>query len=88
MMLSKRAQILSFLTACVDLTRDLFRSNIQELIVLFAYGHKPDAAFIQMARTVMRQTSEALQPGKWIVKFIPACKSHFLTNTNKARISL
>lgn len=80
MMLSKRAQTLSLPTACVDLTRDLFRSNMQELIVLFTYGHKPDAAYIQMARTVMHQTSEALQPGRWIVNIIPACKFCFLIN--------
>ncbi|KAK0460550.1 cytochrome P450 [Desarmillaria tabescens] len=53
---------------------DILESNIQELIVLFAYGHQPSTEYIKLAKTVMHQTGEAFQPGRWAVNFIPALK--------------
>lgn len=53
---------------------NILESKIQELIVLFSYGHKPDVEYIKLAKTVMHQTGEAFQPGRWAVNFLPALK--------------
>ncbi|KAJ7665043.1 cytochrome P450 [Mycena polygramma] len=53
---------------------DSVENNLQDLIVQFTYGRKADAAYIQLAKRVMHQTGEALQPGRWAVNFLPALK--------------
>ena len=52
-------------------------SNVQELIVMITYGYKPDPQYLQAYHNVMRETGEALQPGRWAVNYIPACKNNF-----------
>ncbi|KAK0224205.1 cytochrome P450 [Armillaria fumosa] len=52
----------------------ILESKIQELIVLFSYGHKPNVEYIKLAKTVMHQTGVAFQPGRWAVNFLPALK--------------
>ncbi len=52
----------------------LVQRKIQELIVLFSYGHKPNVEYIKLAKTVMHQTGEAFQPGRWAVNFLPVCR--------------
>ncbi|KAI0759412.1 cytochrome P450 [Trametes elegans] len=47
-------------------------SVTEELVVRFAYGRPPQSEYIERARLVMEETSEALQPGKWLVNVIPA----------------
>lgn len=53
---------------------DILESKIQELIVLFSYGHEPTPEYIKLAKTIMHQTGEAFQPGRWAVNFIPVLK--------------
>ncbi|PBK86351.1 cytochrome P450 [Armillaria gallica] len=53
---------------------DILESKIQELTVLFSYGHEPSPEYIKLAKTVMHQTGEAFQPGRWAVNFIPILK--------------
>ncbi|KAI0919563.1 hypothetical protein AcW1_003214 [Taiwanofungus camphoratus] len=48
------------------------QKNVEELIVCFAYGHEPQPEYVELAKTVMHQTGVALQPGRWMVNFIPA----------------
>jgi len=47
---------------------------VQDLIVRFTYGRHADAAYIELAKSVMHQTGEALQPGRWSMTFLPALK--------------
>ncbi|THH21249.1 hypothetical protein EW146_g258 [Bondarzewia mesenterica] len=66
----------------LTLARDLLTSpetfyeaveiHIQELIVRLTYGRKPDAEYIRIAKEVMRDTWEGLQPDRWMVNLIPA----------------
>ncbi|KAG5651398.1 hypothetical protein H0H81_008780 [Sphagnurus paluster] len=69
-----------FRDAVETCVRDLFAlfllivipRNTRDLIVLFTYGHRPDTEYIKLTEVVTRQTGEALQPGRWLVNFIPA----------------
>ncbi|EED79607.1 predicted protein [Postia placenta Mad-698-R] len=47
------------------------QNNIEELVVLFAYGREPEPEYTRIAKAVMEQTSIALQPGRWAVNRIP-----------------
>lgn len=53
---------------------DIYDSHTQELIVRLAYGRKPDAEYIRVAKQVMSDTWEGLQPRRWMVNSIPARK--------------
>ena len=46
--------------------------NIQEIIVRSTYGQKPDEQYLLLAKQVMHETGVALQPGRWLVNYIPA----------------
>ncbi|KJA22860.1 hypothetical protein HYPSUDRAFT_1083859 [Hypholoma sublateritium FD-334 SS-4] len=52
----------------------LVEINIQELIVMLTYGYRPDSQYLKVYHTMMRETGEALQPGRWAVNYIPALK--------------
>ncbi|KAJ7127113.1 cytochrome P450 [Mycena epipterygia] len=53
---------------------DSVENNLQDLVVRFTYGHSASPAYVQLAKQVMHQTGEALQPGRWSVNFLPALK--------------
>lgn len=67
-------ELCSSLAQSPEQWNDILESKIQELIVLFSYGHKPTAEYIKLAKTVIHQTGEAFQPGRWAVNFLPALK--------------
>lgn len=50
------------------------KRNITSIIVKLAYGHEPQDDYLRIAKKVMSQTGIALQPGRWLVNFIPARK--------------
>lgn len=63
----------SDLLLCPDNERlSIFIRTAEELIVQFAYGRKPDPEFSELAKSVMQETSIALQPGRWAVNSFPA----------------
>ncbi|KAK0484417.1 hypothetical protein IW261DRAFT_1330613, partial [Armillaria novae-zelandiae] len=51
---------------------DILELKIQELTVLFSYGHKPNVKYIKLAKMVMHQTGVAFQHARWVVNFLPA----------------
>ncbi|KAJ7223155.1 cytochrome P450 [Mycena pura] len=57
-----------------DAFYDSVENNLQQLIVQFTYGRSADLDYIRLAKLVMHQTGEALQPGRWSVNFLPALK--------------
>lgn len=63
----------------LKLTNDVGATrNVQELIVMITYGYKPDSRYLKAYHNVMRETGEALQPGRWPINYIPACKNNFV----------
>ncbi|EKM50921.1 uncharacterized protein PHACADRAFT_103842 [Phanerochaete carnosa HHB-10118-sp] len=63
--------MLRFLESPETFYEDVHRC-IDLLIVRFAYGREPDAEHLQLAKSAMQDTNEALQPGRWLVDTIPA----------------
>jgi hypothetical protein len=47
-------------------------SVIQEFVVRLTYGQNPTLEFIELAKMVQKETSIALQPGRWLVNTFPA----------------
>ncbi|TFK68097.1 cytochrome P450 [Pluteus cervinus] len=45
--------------------------NIESMVVRFTYGHDMDDEFLKLATKVSQQTGVALQPGRWMVNYIP-----------------
>ncbi|KAI0666410.1 cytochrome P450 [Trametes maxima] len=46
-------------------------TQVEELVVRFTYGKKPEPEYVELAKTVMHQTGVALQPGRWAVNSFP-----------------
>lgn len=55
--------------------------SIEELLMKFTYGYQPSAEQLQLAKKAMGETGAALQPGKWRVDSMPACKTLQPTST-------
>ncbi|PCH34876.1 cytochrome P450, partial [Wolfiporia cocos MD-104 SS10] len=46
--------------------------NMQDHIINYIYGRRPTPEYTQLLKQVMHETGVALQPGRWLVNFIPA----------------
>jgi len=51
----------------------LHRSVPQQLITHLAYGQAADGDYIRLANKIKADTTEALQPGRWLINLFPTC---------------